>query len=332
MRIVEVGWPAIGAFGTALAAAGADLPAWGVGLIAAAAALLGAALAHALACRRDRDEAATLRTALRRRDEQLAHTAHELRTPLASVITALEMLRAGYATSPSETEEFLDQAAMAAQHLAFLVNDVLDEAALQTGRLRLSCGCQRVGELLLEAERIMGLQARSRGVALHIAEVDPELCVHTDERRFLQIVFDLVGNALKFSASGEVVHVRVEANAKRVRFLVIDHGPGVPQAARENLFLPFGYAEVTPGRAIQGTGLGLFVCRQLVEQIGGKIGYEPAARGSVFWFDQPRSEVARASACRADPYRLTAAAGTVPAAAAMRSDAQSRSIRTNRGS
>jgi len=295
MRIVEVGWPAIGAFGAALAAAGAGLPAWGVGLIAAAAALLGAAFARALASRRDRDEAAALRTALRRCYDQLAHTAHELRTPLASVITALEMLREGYATTPSETEEFLDQAAMAAQHLAFLVNDVLDEAALQSGRLRLSCGSQRVGELLVEAERIMGLQARSRGVLLHIAEVDAELCVHTDERRFLQIVFNLVGNALKFSASGEAVHVRVEANAERVRFLVIDHGPGVPQAARESLFLPFGYAEVTPGRAIQGTGLGLFVCRQLIEQMGGKIGYEPAARGSVFWFDQPRSKAHAAS-------------------------------------
>jgi signal transduction histidine kinase len=80
-----------------------------------------------------------------------------------------------------------------------------------------------------------------------------------------------------------------------VRFRIVDDGPGVPAAARERLFLPFSCAEVAPGRAIQGTGLGLFVCRRLVEQLGGTIGYEPGQeRGSVFWFDQVRTTAAAA--------------------------------------
>ena len=288
MKIQELAWAGTGAI-TVAALTAIGSPVWLTAGVAATVAVLAAREGRWSASHLARaTPAADLRLALRRRDEQLAHTAHELRTPLACVVTALEMLREGYATTPNEVEEFLDQASLAARHLGFLVNDVLDEAALAAGQLRLNQEDHRIGDLLAAAQRVLGLQARSRGIDLHFAEVDERLAIRTDERRFLQIVYNLVGNALKFTASGESVRVLVEPRGEVVRFLVVDRGAGVPQEARNRLFSPFGSAAMAPGQPVLGTGLGLHVCRLLVDQLGGRIAYEPGPdRGSVFWFEQP---------------------------------------------
>lgn len=294
MKIQDVAWAGTGAAAVA-AAAMSGAPTWLTALLAAATTWLAVAArgtprpAPAVAA----DE---LRQALQRRDEQLAHTAHELRTPLASVVTALEMLRQGYATTPAEVEEFLDQASLAARHLGFLVNDVLDEAALAAGQLRLHCEDQPVHDLLAAARDLLGTQARLRGIDLRFEEVDSFQAVHTDQRRFLQILVNLVGNALKFTESGEAVCVRVAPRGAAVRFVVEDRGAGVPQEARARLFTPFGCAPSSPGVAVPGTGLGLHVCKLLVEQLGGRIAYEPGSeRGSVFWFELPAAHAARAT-------------------------------------
>jgi two-component system, sensor histidine kinase ChiS len=284
----ELGWAGAVATTVALLASG-GAPGWSQALAGGGIAMLAFQLLrrtsqqHATAAGK-----AELQAALRRRDEQLAHTVHELRTPLASVVTALEMLREGYASTPDEIDEFLDQASLSARHMGFLVNDVLDEAALAAGQLRLHRQALQVHDLLSAAREVLCLQARSRGIDLRFAPADHNLAVYTDERRFLQIMFNLVGNALKFTAAGETVNVHAESHDEHVRFVVADHGAGVPQEARDKLFLPFGSAPMKSGQAVPGTGLGLHVCRLLVEQLGGLIGYEPGAtRGSVFWFEQP---------------------------------------------
>lgn len=311
----DIAWAAAGAssVGALLAAGG---PAWLVAAAAAATAWAAAQHARRAEHRTHHSAAATqqahLQQALQRRDQQLAYTAHELRTPLACVVTALELLREGHASTPAETAEFLDQATLAAHHLGFLVNDVLDEAALVAGQLRLHRCDHRVVELLATAREVIGLQARSRGIALQFATVDPELAIHTDARRFLQILFNLLGNALKFTAPGELVRVVVEPCGPAVRCSVVDRGAGVPPAARERLFAAFGSAPIGPGHAVPGTGLGLHFCRRLVTQLGGRIGYQPGvACGSVFWFELPA-----AAGASAGPTGGTVAAlarNTVPA-------------------
>ena len=288
MNKLELGWA--GAVATTVAVlANSSAPPWLHALVAGGVALVAFRTLRRINQRRAEGLRATeLGAALRRRDEQLAHTVHELRTPLTSVVTALEMLREGYASSPDEIEEFLDQASLSARHMGFLVNDVLDEAALAAGQLRLHRQSHRVRELLGASRDMLVLQARSRGIDLTFGEACGEVAVCTDERRFLQIMFNLVGNALKFTAPGEAVTVHAEAGPAVVRFVVADHGAGVPLEAREKLFSPFGSAPMRPGQAVAGTGLGLHVCRLLVEQLGGRIAYEPGAgRGSVFWFEQP---------------------------------------------
>jgi len=225
---------------------------------------------------------------LRQYDHRLARTAHELRTPLASIATALELIQQGYVTTPGEVEECLQQARLAAHHLGFLVDDVLDVAAAEAGQLRLRCQPHALDDLMRSAERLLGLQARDRGLQLEFACPEPSPRVHTDGRRFLQVLFNLVGNALKFTEPGQCVRVTAEAAGNLVRIRICDHGPGVPLSLRERLFQPFAGAEVDAARHTPSTGLGLHVCAVLVEQLGGRIGYEPGpGRGSVFWFELP---------------------------------------------
>lgn len=227
--------------------------------------------------------------ALRWREEQLANTAHELRTPLTSVTTAIELMRDGYATSPEDFGMFLDQASTAARHMAFLINDVVDLAAIEGGRISLQIRTQRVVDLLADIDKVMSLPAQMRDVGLEIQHPEEELHVTADRGRFLQVAFNMVANAIKFSGTGSQVSVRVEVADRKVRFEVHDEGPGVSVDRRERLFTRFGRAHEDSLPAVAGTGLGLYVSRMLVAHMGGEIGYrarEP--HGSVFWFTLPR--------------------------------------------
>lgn len=236
--------------------------------------------------------------ALRARREQLAHTAHELRTPLTSILTALEMVRGGYATTVAETEEFLAEADLAARHLGFLVNDVLDEAAINAGHLRIESSDHKVQNLVVDALALLGMQAERRGLSITSAPIEPDLLVHGDARRVLQVLFNLLGNAVKFSAPGEPVRLDITATTTRVRFAIVDNGPGVPRDLRPRLFQPFGRGDAT---GVPSTGLGLHITKGLVERMGGTIGYLPRPlRGSEFWFELPRG-TSRKSAIAPDP-------------------------------
>ena len=236
---------------------------------------------------------------VRQREELLANTAHELRTPLTAVTTALELLRDGYATSPEDWHMFLDQATVASRHMTFLINDVVDLAALESGRLSLNLRTLRVPELLFDMAQVMQLTAQSRSVGLRIEEPAEQLLVRADRGRFLQIAFNLIANAIKFSAVQSTVRVTVTATALAVAFEVHDTGPGVDEQNRDRLFTRFGRAHDHSMPAVVGTGLGLHVCKLLVEHMQGRIGFRPGhAGGSVFWFELPRVAVEDAEVAR----------------------------------
>lgn len=278
----HITWASAATGAGALLTAALGAPPWAVAIAAAGVAGMFAHL-------QVRSGGRVLAAALRRRDEQLSHTVHELRTPLASVVTALEMVREDYAANPEETLEFIDLATFAAHHLGLLVNDVLDDAALAASRLRLQARPHRVTELVHDAVQLLGLQARVRRIGLQVAVSANDLWVLADERRFRQILFNLVGNSMKFSAPGASVRIEVDGDERAVQVRVVDHGPGVPQQVRERLFTAFSAAEVQSSTA-ESTGLGLHVCRGLVEHMGGRIGYLPGEeRGSIFWFELPRA-------------------------------------------
>jgi signal transduction histidine kinase len=237
-----------------------------------------------------------VQAAVRTREEVLANTAHELRTPLTALATALELLRDGGPMSHDDAAMFLDQASVASRHLAFLVNDIVDLAALESGRLTLDVRERSAHELLFEAAQVMSLTAQARGVGLHIAAPADDLAVLVDSGRFLQIAFNLLANAIKFSAPDGRVELLTVAAGRTVRFEVHDSGPGIAPAERGRLFQRFGRLPAHGRPAIAGTGLGLHVCKLLVEAMQGTIGYRPGEpRGSVFWFDLPRAEAPAAA-------------------------------------
>lgn len=294
MRINGVAWiPCVtGVVAVSLLGAGCGA---GIMVPIAATAALGGVLA---ARRQDRRRARTaapaavaaLQRALARRNEHLARTVHELRTPLCSVAAALDLLRGEDRATRTDADEVLACAALATEQLTHLVDDVLDNAALTAGRLRLSLGSHRVSSLLRDCDQLLRLHAERGGRRIVLGEVDTDLAVRTDPRRFQQIVGNLAGNALKVAPVGTPVRIEVHPGAHRVRFVVVDRGPGVHRDLQGRLFAPFA-----TGSHGAGTGLGLHVSMRLVQQMGGRIGHAATAQGTTFWFELPRAIARRGS-------------------------------------
>lgn len=225
---------------------------------------------------------------LRHRDERLAQTAHELRTPLTAIINSLEIVRSGMATTHEEIDGFLEEADLAAQHLSFLMNDVLDVAAIQAGRLRLEIADHDVEQLIAKSMRTLGMQAARNTITIHQdGDDDGGLAVRTDSRRLRQILFNLVSNAIKHCEPGQPIEIAIQGEGDNVRFRILDHGLGVADHVRPHLFTAF--AGDDQNASADSTGLGLMICRDLVQQMGGTIGYTPRRKGSEFWFTQPRA-------------------------------------------
>jgi signal transduction histidine kinase len=263
------------------------MPAWAVAAIFAFLAAEGALRVRRAMRDAVLDTERRLLGSIRWREEQLANTAHELRTPLSAVATALEMLREGVASTPSEQAMFVEQASAASRHMAFLIHDVVDLAAIESGRLRLQMREHRIEDLLADVAKVMALPAQSRDVALDIATAPAGVAVAADRGRFLQVAFNLVANALKFSTAGSKVRIAVECGRSSARFEVHDEGPGVDDAKRGALFTRFSSNAETG----EGSGLGLYVSSMLVACMGGAIGHHPGKeRGSVFWFSLPLAE------------------------------------------
>jgi signal transduction histidine kinase len=222
-----------------------------------------------------------------RSSEFLANTVHELRTPLTTVIASLDMLHEGYASSPAERDEIMEQATAACRHLMMLINDLLDAAAYESGRLNVDMQECDVDELLHDAQHLLRPLAIARGVDLQIVLSEENLRITTDRARILQVLFNLVGNAIKFSPSGSAVLVQVLSTPLGVAFEVVDNGPGIPPQARSRLFTK--YERLHGPQAPGGTGIGLYLSKILVEQMHGSIGFmerEPGP-GAVFWFTLP---------------------------------------------
>jgi signal transduction histidine kinase len=287
MRINGIAWIPCVAGVVAVSLLGAGFHA-GIMVPSAAAAALGGVLAARrttrLTARATTTAVAALQRELTRRNQHLARTVHELRTPLCTVAAALELLRGDGSAGRHDADEVLASAAMAADQLTWLVDDVLDGAALTAGRLRLSLGSHRVAALLDDCHRLLRPHADRVGRRLVVNAVDAGLAVRTDPRRFLQVVGNLVANALKVAPAGSAVQVQVHAEAQHVRFVVVDRGPGVSRELQARLFTPFA-----SGPDATGTGLGLHVCMRLVRQMGGRIGHAPTAQGTTFWFELPRA-------------------------------------------
>jgi PAS domain S-box-containing protein len=228
----------------------------------------------------------------------LASVSHEIRTPMNGVVGVLNLLKRERLSADGAL--LLDEALGCAEMLGQLVNDVLDFSKIEAGKLTLEPAPADPAAIVDGVVRLLRPQAQAKGLALTAEAADGLGWAELDALRVRQCLFNVIGNAVKFTEAGSVT-VRVAARGaggkRRLRFEVEDTGIGVPPDARARLFGRFEQAEAGPTRRFGGTGLGLAISRQLARMMGGDLDYESREGvGSTFWF-----EVAAPAAAAADP-------------------------------
>lgn len=239
--------------------------------------------------------------------EFVSTVSHELRTPLTSISGALRILGSGLVGEMSaKAREFVGLARKNSDRLSRLVNDLLEADRIESGQIRLERKPVDLRALLRKAIDHNLAYAAEFDVRLELEEGKETgaAVVLADEARLLQVADNLLSNAIKYSPAGEAVTVAVAASGDLARFTVSDLGSGVPEAFRSKIFQRFTRADSTDHRATQGSGLGLSIARGIVEQHGGRIGFDSQiGRGTSFWVELPIH--ASATAIRETPERPT---------------------------
>lgn len=224
----------------------------------------------------------------------IAGLSHELRTPLAGILGHASLL-----TDPKQEEESIAEGAQLiesnATHLLSLVDNVLDQASLEMGQLALHPVPTRLAELLRETQAMFKPLAARRGLEFRLhRRGNPPEWIEIDATRLRQVIINLVGNGIKYADRGFVALISTWQD-DRLQVSVSDTGPGVPQSARDRIFLPFHREADASGK--QGAGLGLAISAQLVELMGGTLRLvDRPGGGSVFGFSVPARRVGDAVA------------------------------------
>ncbi len=234
---------------------------------------------------------AQLEEASRLKSEFLANTSHELRTPLNGMIGFLQLVLDGMCDSPDEEREFLRQALQCSRHLLGLINDVLDIAKIEAGKLTLDIEPVDVQALFDEVYTVTHVQAAQQGIALHFQPSgDRSVRARGDFGKIKQILINLVGNSLKFTPSGSItVRASAHPDLGHVMFDVTDTGIGITSERQKLVFEKFTQGDGSTTRKYGGTGLGLAISRSLVELMGGIIGVhsEGEGKGTRMYFSLP---------------------------------------------
>jgi len=224
----------------------------------------------------------------RAKSDFLANMSHEIRTPLNGVIGMLDLLTG---TSLGDQQaRYARIARTSADSLLSLINDILDFSKIEAGKLELEQSPFDVHNLIADVAEMFAARAEKKQIEL-IGAARPGVPRHIvgDTERLRQILINLVGNAVKFTETGEVVlqaeHVEDEHGKATLRFSIRDTGIGIPPDRQDRLFRLFSQVDASTTRRFGGTGLGLAICKQLAEAMGGCIGVDSTAgEGSTFWF------------------------------------------------
>ncbi|MBN1491297.1 MAG: response regulator [Phycisphaerae bacterium] len=240
---------------------------------------------------RTREMAVAADAANRAKSRFLANISHEIRTPLNGIMGFTELILE--ADAMDDVQRHAHYVLRESDHLLALINDLLDHAKIEAGKLTLELHPIDLGELLESTISSAAFRAHTKGLKLDLVTADgvPHH-VMGDPLRIRQILSNLVSNAVKFTEEGSVT-VKVElletqANRATLRFSVIDTGIGIPEDKRDLVFRSFTQADESTTRRFGGTGLGTTIARQLAERMGGQVDFDSVpGKGSTFWCTLP---------------------------------------------
>jgi PAS domain S-box-containing protein len=217
----------------------------------------------------------------------LSKMSHELRTPLTAILGFAQLMDAGSpAPSPSQKRS-LEQILKAGWYLLELINEVLDLAVIESGKVSLSIHGVAVASLLLECEALVEPQAKLRGVSVRFEKSPTPYFVMADRIRLKQAIINLLSNAIKYNKAGGTVSLNFNGDdPKRLRICVEDTGEGLRPEQISQLFQPFNRLGQEAYAEQPGTGIGLVMAKHLVELMGGELGVSSqVGKGSIFWID-----------------------------------------------
>jgi signal transduction histidine kinase len=209
----------------------------------------------------------------------------EVRQPLTAIRDSLgEMSAARDLDLPESLQRLFAHCQQNCERLGALVEEIVDLEKLAAGTMRFDFKDEHIAEITRQAVSVNEAFAR-----ITLGEIDPQLMVYLDSARYGQVLSNLLSNAAKFSAPDSPIEVGAEVRGDWIRVLVRDHGEGIPEEFRARIFSKFARAESMAARQKSGAGLGLYITRQLVEQMRGKIGFvSHEGAGTTFWLEFPR--------------------------------------------
>jgi signal transduction histidine kinase len=229
-----------------------------------------------------------LQIANQHKSQFFANMSHELRTPLNAVLGYTELIVDGlYGDIPDKAKEVLDRVQINGRHLLGLINDVLDLSKIEAGQLKLSLEDYSMQSIVDSVVASTGSLAHAKGLSIKSSVAENLPAGHGDERRLTQVLLNLVGNAIKFTDTGEV---RITAKADNGQFAVsvADTGPGIPTDQLTRVFEQFHQVDSSNTKAKGGTGLGLAIAKQIVEMHGGRVWVESEpGHGATFLMQLP---------------------------------------------
>ena len=229
--------------------------------------------------------------ASRLKSDFLANTSHELRTPLNGMLGFLKLILDGMVDDPEEQTQFIDEAYRSAMHLLNLINDILDIAKIEAGKMQLDLNPIELDDLMGAVENFTRPQAQQKQLGFEIRTPDTrdKVILYGNYQRLLQVMLNLVGNAIKFTHEGSItisaevipgkVVVQEEEKPGTVKISVADTGIGVSLDKQDKLFQTFSQVDGSRTRQYGGTGLGLAISQKLVEAMGGVVNFFSMGEG-----------------------------------------------------